>query len=291
MGQIWVYINGEFLRREEAKVSVFDRGFLYGDSLFETLCAYGGVPFLLDAHIARLEKALKVLKIPLPMPIEALKSAVIETLKRNELQDAYIRITVSRGEGPLGLDIKLCQNPTIAIMALPFKGHAQELYTRGIRLVTVPTVHLCPAFVIGQLKSGNFLISTLAKNEALRAGAYEGVLLDCRGFVVEGSTSNIFMVKDETLITPPLQIGALAGITRGFVMDIAKNLGVKVEEKILTCHDLYTSDELFITNSIIEIMPAVEIDGRQIKDGTPGQLTKMLLDHYRATVRKVCVEV
>lgn len=272
MGLI-VYLNGKFVPEEEGKISIFDHGLLYGDGVFEGLRSYNGKIFKLDEHLERLYRSGKAIALEIPLKFEELKKAVIETVRINNLRDSYIRIVVTRGVGDLGLDPRKCKTPTIFIIASSIQLYPESLYEKGIDLVTVATRRNLNEALNPAIKSLNYLNNILAKIEANNAGATEGLILNQFGYVSECTGENIFIVKKDNLITPPISAGALEGITRKVVMEIGENIGLKVKEENLTRYDIYTSDECFLTGTAAEIVPVVRVDNRIIGDGKPGKIT------------------
>ena len=281
-----VYLNGHFVPKEEAVVSVFDHGFLYGDGIYETMRAYNGAPFLLARHLERLTHSAKAISLALPMPLEGIEKALRETLRINNLTEAYVRLHISRGPGEIGLDPALCPEPTMVIMARQFKDYPAEHYKRGVSVAIVKTRRNHPLALDPSIKGTNFLNNILAKIEAIRAGAYEGIMLNWEGFVAEGTICNVFMVKSGTLVTPALSIGILEGVTRGLVLDLAQKIRTPVREAAFRPQELMDADECFITNSTIEIMPVTIVDGRPVGNGKPGPVTAALARAYRDEVRK-----
>jgi len=276
-----IYINGKFYPKSEASVSVYDHGFLYGDGVFEGIRAYNGVVFKLREHIERLYASAKAIMLEIPMDKEEMVNAVLETLRRNKLKDAYIRLLVTRGVGDLGLDPRKCKKPNVIIIAepmLPLYGKESKL--KGISLIFSSVRRDRVDATTHQIKSLNYLNSILAKLEAINAGADDAVMLDDRGFVAETSATNIFIVKDGKIVTPPTTTGALPGITRNFVIELAKKLGYEVEERDITPFELMTADEVFITGTGAEIVPVTKIAGRTIGDGTAGEITMKLIDEF-----------
>ena len=283
-----IYLNGKFVDEEDAKVSVFDHGLLYGDGVFEGIRAYDGVVFMLKEHIDRLYDSAKSLCIDIPLTKEEMIDVVLETLRVNNLRDAYIRLVVTRGIGDLGLDPRKCGKPTIFCIAIPMPPLLGE---EGIRVITV-SVRRLPVDVLNPaVKSLNYLNSVLAKIQANYAGVDEAFLLDDKGFVVEGTGDNIFIVKNGVLKTPPVYQSILKGITRDVVIKLAKEEGIEVVEEPLTLHDLYTADELFITGTAAEIVPVFEIDGRVINDKKVGEITKKLREKFKEIRTKLGIKV
>ena len=283
-----IYLNGKFVDEKDAKVSVFDHGLLYGDGVFEGIRAYDGVVFMLKEHIDRLYDSAKSICIDIPLTKEEMINVVLETLRVNNLRDAYIRLVVTRGIGDLGLDPRKCGKPTIFCIAVPMPPLLGE---DGIRVITV-SVRRLPVDVLNPaVKSLNYLNSVLAKIQANYAGVDEAFLLDDKGFVVEGTGDNIFVVKNGVLKTPPVYQSILKGITRDVVIKLAKEEGIEVVEEPLTLHDLYTADELFITGTAAEIVPVFEIDGRVINDKKVGEITKKLREKFKEIRTKLGIKV
>ncbi|NLW09660.1 MAG: branched-chain-amino-acid transaminase [Firmicutes bacterium] len=278
---IEIYINGEFFPKEEAKVSVFDHGLLYGDGVFEGTRAYNGRVFKFDEHINRLYDSAKAINLAIPMSKEEMKEAHLETLRRNNLRDAYIRTVVTRGPGDLGLDPRKCPRPSVIIIADRITLYPQEFYENGLRLITVPTRRNLAETVNPMIKSLNYLNNILAKIEANLAGVPEAIMLNQEGYVAECTGDNIFIIKGKTLFTPASVHGALKGITRDVAMELAARIGLEVREELLTRYDLYVADECFLTGTAAEVIPVVEIDGRKIGTGAPGPYTRELVKLYR----------
>ena len=279
---MWVYLNDKFVPTEEAVVSVFDHGFLYGDGVFETMRAYRGKVFLLTDHLARLERSASALALSLPVRRERLADLMREALTRNQLQDAYLRVTVSRGPGEIGLDPALCKTPTLVIIARPFQPYPDSFYARGVSVMIANTRRNLPEALPSHVKSLNYLNNILAKMEAKAAGAHEALLLNHRSEVTEGATSNIFIVREGRLRTPAIAGGILAGLTRGVVLGLAHDLGMATEETRLTVNDLYDADECFLTNTTQEVLPVTRVDGKMIGNGRPGEITRRLHASFRA---------
>jgi len=278
-----IYLNGEFVEKEDAKISVYDHGLLYGDGIFEGIRAYDGVVFKLKEHIDRLYDSAKSIILEIPMTKEEMEKVVVDTIKVNNLKDAYIRLVITRGVGDLGLDPKKCPNPTIFCIAEPMNPLLGE---DGIRVIT-SSIRRLPVDVLNPaVKSLNYLNSILAKIQANYAGVHEAFLLDSEGYVAEGTGDNIFVVKNGLIKTPPVSSSVLRGITRDTVIDLAKELGYTVVEERLTLHELYVADELFITGTAAELVPVVEIDGRVINNGEMGEITKKLSEEFKK-IRKV----
>jgi branched-chain amino acid aminotransferase len=279
-----VYVNGHFLPKDEARVSVFDHGFLYGDGIYETLRSYQGKIFLLNKHLARLKHSAEAVSLSLPLSLEKIGDALREALAVNKLRDAYLRIQISRGAGDIGLDPALCPAPTIIIIAKPFKDYPREHYEKGVAVAVVQTRRNHPLSLSPSIKSTNFLNNILAKIESLRAGAYEGIMLNWKGEVAEGTISNIFIVKKGILTTPNLETGILEGVTRDLVLHLARKSDIPVTEAPLIPKDVFRADECFITNTTLEIMPVATVDGAPIGDGGPGTVTRKLMQAYKEEV-------
>jgi len=276
-----IYINGEFYPKSQASVSVYDHGLLYGDGVFEGIRAYNGVVFKLREHIERLYASAKAIMLEIPMDKEEMIDAVLETLRKNKLKDAYIRLLVTRGVGDLGLDPRKCKKPNVIIIAepmLPLYGKESKL--KGVSLIFSSVRRDRVDATTHQIKSMNYLNSILAKLEAIAAGADDAVMLDERGFVSETTATNIFIVKNRKITTPPTTTGALPGITRNFVIELARRLGYDVEEKDITPFELLTADEVFITGTGAEIVPVTKIAGRVIGHGTAGEITMKLIEEF-----------
>lgn len=276
-----IYLDGEFVPREEAKISVFDHGLLYGDGVFEGICSYKGKVFKLTEHFDRLDESAKTLMLQIPLSRAEMQEAVLNTLRLNKLEDAYIRLVVTRGEGDLGLDPRKCQKARVIIIADKIALYPRELYDKGLEIITVPTRSIPIESLNPQMKSLNYLNNILAKIEAINGGAAEALMLNAEGYVTECSGDNIFILKPGRLLTPPSYLGALEGITRGVVMDLAKELGLKVREKVFTRHELYNAEECFLTGTAAEIIPVVKVDKRIIGLGKPGKVTGKLCREFR----------
>ena len=275
-----IFIDGKLYSERDAKISVFDHGFLYGDGVFEGIRAYHGRVFKLKEHIDRLFYSAKAILLEIPMSPEKISQAVVEACRANKIRDGYIRLVVTRGMGTLGLNPRSCKNPSVIIIADKIQVYPQELYSRGMEIVTVPTVRNLHSAVNPAIKSLNYLNNILAKIEANNAGVEEAVMLNAEGFVSECTADNLFIVKNGELFTPPLSAGALYGITRQTVIELARQGGVKVSEPNLTRYDLFCADECFLCGTGAEIMPVIKIDNRVIGTGKPGILTRRLVSEY-----------
>ena len=276
-----IYIDGEFLPPAEAKVSVFDHGLLYGDGVFEGIRSYNGRVFKLDEHLERLYDSAKSIMLQIPMPIATLKETVLETLRRNHLREAYIRLIVTRGVGDLGLDPDKCPSPSIIIIADKITLYPPKFYEEGLAIVTTSIRRNYPEAINPRIKSLNYLNNILAKIEGKQAGAVEVLMLNADGYVAECSGDNIFWVKKELLVTPPGHIGILEGVTRNSVIELARQAGMRIEERVFTRHELYIADECFLTGTAAEVIPVVKIDRRVIGDGCPGAVTQKLIAAFR----------
>lgn len=280
-GEFLVYIDGEFVPRSQAKISVFDHGLLYGDGVFEGIRSYNGVVFKLVEHVDRLYDSAKTIMLEIPIKKEEMINIVLETLRRNNLKDAYIRLIVTRGVGDLGLDPRKCVKPSIIVIAQPMEPLlGREVKEKGVKLIVSSVRRDRVDATTHQAKTLNYLNSILAKIEAINAGVDDSILLDERGFVSEASAANLFIVKNNIISTPPQTAGILPGITRATVIEIAKKIGYTVEERDITPHELVTADEVFLTGTAAEIVPVVEISRRKIGDGKPGPVTRRLMEEF-----------
>lgn len=276
-----IYLNGELFPEEKAKVSVFDHGYLYGDGIFEGIRAYNSRVFRLKEHIKRLYASAKTIMLNIPLSKEEMKEAILETIRANDLEDAYIRVVISRGIGDLGLDPRKCDEPTIVIIASDIELYPEKLYEKGLKVKTVPTRRNGPEMVNPRIKSLNYLNNIMARIEANLMEAPEAIMLNEQGFVAECTGDNIFILEGNSLITPPRYAGILKGIKRGVAMEIARDLDLEVKEEQFTRYDLFNADECFLTGTAAEVIPVVEVDGRTIGDGTPGSCTKKIISKFR----------
>ena len=281
MSSQWIYLGGEFVNKNEAVVSVYDHGFLYGDGVFEGIRTYEGNIFKLDEHLDRLYDSAKSIMLHIPYEKEELEAIIAETVRKNKLETAYIRVVVSRGAGNLGLDPASCSNPRVVVIAEALALFPKELYERGVRLASVSSRRNRPDVLPPQVKSLNYLNNILVKMEANQAGVDEALMLNDQGYVTEGSADNIFIVKKGTIYTPPTYLGALEGITRNAIMDLAEEEGYTVKEQPFTRHDVYVADEVFLTGTAAEVIAVVEVDQRKVGDGSPGVVTNHLLSEFR----------
>ena len=280
-----VYLNGRFVDQSQAVVSVFDHGLLYGDGVFEGIRSYDGLIFKLKEHVDRLFESAHTIMLKIPMNKEELIGVVKQSLRINRLHDAYIRLVVTRGEGDLGLDPRKCAKPTVFVIADKIELYPKKLYDQGLALITVATQRNVPEALNPQIKSLNYLNNILAKIEAITAGYEEAIMLSHSGYVTECTGENIFIVKKRQLLTPPPYIGVLRGITRQTVMDLGVRQRLEVREDLLTRHDLFNADEVFLTGTAAEIVPVVKIDGRVIGSGKPGPVTKKLQHAFRQVTK------
>ena len=279
-----VFLDRKFCDDADAKVSVFDHGLLYGDGVFEGIRAYNGRVFKLREHIDRLFYSAKAILLDLPMSHAELMQATVETCRQNNLRDGYIRLVVTRGVGTLGLNPNKCKRGSVIIIADKIQVYPPEMYENGMAIVTVATTRNLHSALNPAIKSLNYLNNILAKIEANNAGVEEAIMLNSEGFVAECTADNIFLVKGNQLLTPPLSAGALYGITRGTVMDLARADGMQVSEPNLTRYDVFNADECFLTGTGAELIPVIKVDGRVIGTGQPGPATRQLIEKYRALV-------
>ena len=279
-----VFIDGKYCEEQDAKVSVFDHGLLYGDGVFEGIRAYNGRVFKLREHIDRLFYSAKAILLDLPMTHADLMAATVETCRQNNLREGYIRLVVTRGVGTLGLNPNKCKRGSVIIIADKIQVYPPEMYENGMAIVTVATTRNLHSALNPAIKSLNYLNNILAKIEANNAGVEEAIMLNSEGFVAECTADNIFLVKGNQLLTPPLSAGALYGITRGTVMDLARADGMQVSEPNLTRYDVFNADECFLTGTGAELIPVIKVDGRVIGTGQPGPTTRKLIEKYRALV-------
>jgi branched-chain amino acid aminotransferase len=281
---MWIFLNDGFVRKEDAMVSVFDHGFLYGDGIYETLRAYGGRLFRLRQHLARLRRSASLIGLEIPIVEQDLIAVLQEAMKRNNLTDAYLRITVSRGEGAIGLDPRLCARPTVVVISLPLQPYPAELFNTGVSLAIMNVRRNLATALPPMIKSLNFLNNILAKQEASRAGAFDGLMLNAEGHITECTTSNIFFVKNRCVHTPSAACGILDGITREIVLSLAREQEFPTEEGRYLPDALLEADECFLTNTTMEIMPVRDIDKRPIGNEKPGPVTGRLRELFRANL-------
>jgi branched-chain amino acid aminotransferase len=281
-----VMIDGRILEPEDAKVSVFDRGFLYGDAVFETIRTYGGIPFALDWHLERLSESAGRVYIELPVPLETLRSEVLKVLEAAGNAEAFIRIMITRGSGEtLGLDPGLAKNPMYVVLVMPLEPPPASFYEQGIKTITYRTQRFADETDATGAKLVNYLISVLAMREARKVGAAEALIVGREGQVLEGSTSNVFLLEGKRLLTPPGSAGILLGITRRYVLEVAREAGLSVEEKAIPVERLLRAEEVVITSSVREIVPVVAVDGNPIGSGAVGPVARDLLQRFREKAR------
>lgn len=281
-----IYVDGKYLDERSAKISVFDHGLLYGDGIFEGIRAYNGRVFKLQEHIDRLYYSAKAIMLKIPITPAKMLQAVVETCRRNNIRDGYIRLVVTRGIGTLGLNPNRCKTPSIIIIADKIQLYPQEYYNKGLEIITVPTVRNLHSALNPAIKSLNYLNNILAKIEANNAGCEEAIMLNAEGYVAECTGDNLFIVKGKQLLTPPLSAGALYGITRGVVLELAAEAGLTASEPNLTRYDVFNADECFITGSAAELVPVVKVDGRTIGKGRPGKITRDLVARYHSLTNR-----
>jgi branched-chain amino acid aminotransferase len=279
-----VYLDGKYVDSSEAKVSVFDHGLLYGDGVFEGIRIYGGNVFRLDEHLERLEQSCKALMLTMPLSRAEMSAAVCETCRQNKLADGYIRLVITRGAGDLGLAPWLCEKPTVFIIASKISLYPEEHYRNGLSIVTVATRRIAPDALPPTIKSLNYLNNILAKIEARQAGALEAIMLNAQGYVAECTADNVFVIHKGEILTPAASAGALKGITRATIFDIARELGIPMREADLTRHDVWCADECFLTGTGAEVIPVVKLDSRVIGTGKPGPVTGRVLASFRQRV-------
>lgn len=281
-----IYIDGEFYDEAEAKISVFDHGLLYGDGVFEGIRFYSGRVFRMEEHMDRLWESARSICIDIPISRRDLDEALLETIRENGLRDGYVRLIVTRGVGNLGLNPTQCKRPSVIIIASTIALYSEEVYRRGLTVVTVATRRMGPATLNPAIKSLNYLNNVLARIEANLANADEALMLNDAGNIAECTADNVFVIKRGQIMTPPITAGALRGITRSVVFDIAAELGIKISEPDLTRHDLYIADEAFLTGTAAEVIPMVKVDGRLIGTGEPGGITTRMIARFRELTRE-----
>jgi branched-chain amino acid aminotransferase len=281
-----VYISGKLYDKDDAKISVYDHGLLYGDGVFEGMRSYSGKVFRLAEHLDRLWNSAKAICLEVPMTKEAMAQAVNDTLRTNGIEDGYVRLVVTRGAGTLGLDPNRCSHPQVIIITDYISLYPQEYYDNGLQIITASTLRNHPAALNPRIKSLNYLNNILAKIEGLQAGCIEALMLNHKGDVAECTGDNVFIVSRGELKTPPNDAGILEGITRAAVIDLARQAGLTVREAALSRHDIYVADECFLTGSAAEVVPVVKVDNRKIGDGKPGPVTRDLTRRFRELTRK-----
>lgn len=280
-----IYISGKHYDKENAKISVYDHGLLYGDGVFEGMRSYGGKVFRMEEHLDRLWSSAKAIWLEIPMTKDALAQAVNDTLKINNISDGYIRLVITRGAGTLGLDPNRTANPQVIIIADSIALYPAEMYEKGLTIITSSVQRNHPAALSPRIKSLNYLNNILAKIEGLQAGCVEALMLNHKGEVAECTGDNIFLVRNRVLQTPPLDAGILEGVTRNAVIELARAGGIEVREMALTKHDVYIADECFLTGSAAEVIPVVKVDSRVIGAGIPGPITRDLKERFHKLAR------
>jgi len=281
-----IYLDGRWCAKEEAKVSVFDHGVLYGDGVFEGIRVYSRRIFRLEQHVRRLYDSARALALDIPIPPREMQALVAEAVRRNRKEDGYIRLVVTRGVGDLGIDPRSCPTPSIFIIVTDIRVYPRELYSAGIKVITSATRQVSHEAFDSRVKSLNYLKNILAKIDAQRSGAQEAIMLNAAGYVAECTADNLFVIRGGRLLTPSPQDGALEGITRGAVLELAGEAGIEASESRLTRYDIYTADECFVTGTGAELMPVTEADGRPIGDGKAGPMTRRLTEVFHALVRR-----
>ncbi len=281
MQPLKIYLDGQFVDEPDAKVSVFDHGLLYGDGVFEGIRFYNGRVFLLEEHLDRLYDSAKAILLTIPMERDELRAATLKTCRENGLRDGYIRLVVTRGKGDLGLNPNKCSKPTVFIIAATIELYPEKYYTEGLRVNTVPTQRVSPAALSPAIKSLNYLNNILAKIEGNLYGAQESIMLNAQGFVAECTADNLFLVKKNKVLTPHVSDGALGGITRRLMFELAREAGREILEANVTRYDLFVADELFCTGTGAEVVPITDVDGRKIGKGTVGPVTQEFIKNFR----------
>ncbi|GGH33433.1 branched-chain-amino-acid transaminase [Paenibacillus segetis] len=286
MAEQWIYLNGQYVTKENAVVSVYDHGFLYGDGIFEGIRIYNGNIFKCKEHLDRLYDSAKSIMLNIPLTYQEMEDALVETLRRNELRDGYIRLVVSRGAGNLGLDPNRCPKASVIIIVEQLAIYSEEAYKTGLKTVSVSTKRNLPDALNPKIKSLNYLNNILVKIQSNLSGAGEAIMLNSQGYVTEGSGDNIFIIKNGVITTPPCYLGALEGITRQAIIDICNEKGYKLKEEPFSLHDVYIADEVFLTGTAAEVIAVREVDGRIIGEGHAGPITLKLLEEFRSVVDK-----
>lgn len=286
-----IFIDGQLVKKEDAKISVYDHGLLYGDGVFEGIRVYNGNIFRLKEHLIRLYESAKSIMLTIPYSYDELQQIIIDTLKANDLQSGYIRLVVTRGIGDLGIDPFKCINANVIVIAEPLALFPAELYETGLKIVSASSRRNRSDVLSPKTKSLNYLNNVLVKIEANLAGVPEALMMNTDGYVAEGSADNIFIIKGKKLITPPGYIGALEGITRNAVLEVARNKGYEAVEDVFTRHDVYVADEVFLTGTAAEVIAVIEVDGRIIGEGIPGEITNDILKGFREIVELDGVKV
>lgn len=286
-----IYIDGQYFSREDAKISVFDHGLLYGDGVFEGIRVYDWKVFKLDEHLQRLYESAKAIDLTIPVSVARMREDVLETVRRNRPGDSYVRLVVTRGVGTLGLNPYECSQPQVIIIVDKIALYPKELYEKGLAVITVATQRNLPEAVNPRIKSLNYLNNILAKIEAINAGVEEAVMLNSFGLVSECTGDNIFAICKGFVLTPSISMGVLEGITRNIVIQMARDKGIEVKQVVMTRHDLFIADECFLTGTAAEIVPVVKVDGRVIHDGKPGPITRDFMKTYHQLTQQEGVPV
>ncbi len=281
MSKQLIYLNGSLVPKEEAVISIYDHGFLYGDGVFEGIRIYEGNVYKLTEHVNRLYESAHSIMLQIPHTKQEMTDIIVDTVEKNKVMNAYIRVVVSRGPGDLGLDPRNCDAPTVIVIVEELAIYAKELYENGLKVASVPNRRSSPDVLNPQIKSLNYLNNILVKLSSVQSGADEALILNNQGFVTEGSADNIFIVKNDVIKTPPVYLGALEGITRNAIIEIIKEKGYSFEEVPFTLHDVYIADEVFLTGTAAEVIPVVIVDERSIGNGKPGIITSELLQAFR----------
>jgi branched-chain amino acid aminotransferase len=281
-----IYIDGKFYSEADAKVSVFDHGLLYGDGIFEGIRFYNGRVFRLEEHLARLWDSARSICLEIPMSVREMTAALLETIRQNDLRDGYIRLLVTRGVGNLGLNPAQCKRPSVIIIVATIALYPAEIYAKGLTVATCATRRTSPAALNPAVKSLNYLNNVMARIEANLAGADEALMLNDQGNVAECTADNVFVIKHGQIFTPPIAAGALRGITRAVVFEIAAELGIKISEGDITRHDVFIADECFLTGTAAEVIPVIKADGRVIGDGKPGSISTRMIARFREITRE-----
>lgn len=284
MAEQWIYLDGEYVTKENAKVSVYDHGFLYGDGIFEGIRIYNGNIFKCKEHLDRLYDSAHSIQLQIPLFREEMLEVMAETIRRNDMRSGYIRLVVSRGPGNLGLDPLRCPKASVIIIVEKLAIYAEEAYRTGLKTISVSQRRNIPDALNPKIKSLNYLNNILVKIQSNYADAGEAIMLNAQGYVTEGSADNIFIVKNGTVFTPPCYLGALEGITRNAIIDICREVGYPLKEQPFTLHDVYVADEVFFTGTAAEVIAVNEVDGRMIGTGAAGLITLRLLDEFRKIV-------
>jgi len=281
MDEQLIYVNGAFVPKEKAFISIYDHGFLYGDGVFEGIRVYQGNVYKLEEHVNRLFESAHSIMLTIPHTKQEMQDIIIETINKNQFMSAYIRVVISRGTGDLGLDPRSCDEPTVIIIVEKLALYSESLYEVGLKVASVANRRSSPDVLNPQIKSLNYLNNILVKLSSIQADANEAIILNNQGYVTEGSADNIFIIKNKVVKTPPIYLGALEGITRNAIIEIAKEKGYALVEEPFTLHDVYIADEVFLTGTAVEVIPVVAVDHRQIGNGKPGNITKELLQSFR----------